>query len=268
MSLGTLGGFFSCLFMVLAAIMTATDNPLAFWDVPSVIVVIGGTITSAYIAYDAKSTTTAIKMIASIFSSPKDGNVILKNEVGRIIRWGYIVQKNGLQGLESDAEAVAKQDRFLGFGIDLVVTGYTGDEVRTILNATIESGLARNKVYSNVLKLMGGMAPAFGMAGTLIGLVIMLGNMGSNPDAIGPSMAVALITTFYGVLAARMLFIPASEKITERNASATYKNYLLTEGLALLAERKSPRYIQDKMNSYLDPNDQYSIDRDMTETPA
>lgn len=110
---------------------------------------------------------------------------------------------------------------------------------------------------------MGGDSPAFGMLGTLIGLVIMLGNMSSDPSAIGPSMAVALITTFYGIILARIFFIPAATKVIARNNVSMFKYNLQMEGLVLLAERKSPRYIQDKINSFVDINDQFLIDRDM-----
>ena len=110
---------------------------------------------------------------------------------------------------------------------------------------------------------MGGDAPAFGMLGTLIGLIIMLSNMGGDPSAIGPSMAVALITTFYGIILARLIFIPLATKMSARNDVTMFKNNLQMEGLVLLAERKSPRYIQDKINSFVDLSEQFSIDRDL-----
>jgi chemotaxis protein MotA len=78
---------------------------------------------------------------------------------------------------------------------------------------------------------------------------------------LGPGLAVALVTTLYGVLAARLIFLPAASKIKQREEIIRYRNYLVAEGLALLAERKSPRYIQDRMNSYLDPSIHFSIDK-------
>ena len=113
------------------------------------------------------------------------------------------------------------------------------------------------------LKKMGGDAPAFGMLGTLIGLIIMLSSMGGDPSAIGPSMAVALVTTFYGIILARLIFIPLATKMSTRNDVTMFKNNLQMEGLVLLAERKSPRYIQDKINSFVDLSEQFSIDRDL-----
>lgn len=101
------------------------------------------------------------------------------------------------------------------------------------------------------------------MLGTLIGLVIMLGSMGGDPAAIGPSMAVALITTFYGIILARIVMIPIGAKISARFDKTTFKENLEMEGLVLLAERKSPRYIQDKINSFVDVSEQFLIDRDL-----
>jgi chemotaxis protein MotA len=103
-------------------------------------------------------------------------------------------------------------------------------------------------------------APAFGMIGTLVGLVIMLDNMGGDPGGLGKGLAVALLTTLYGVLFARIILLPAATKILQREQIIRFRNYLVAEGLALLADKKSPRYIQDKMNSFLDPSLHFNID--------
>jgi chemotaxis protein MotA len=108
---------------------------------------------------------------------------------------------------------------------------------------------------------MGGACPAFGMVGTLIGLIIMLDKMGGDPAALGAGLAVALLTTLYGVLFARLIFLPAGAKIMQREQIVRFRNNMVAEGLVLLADRKSPRFIQDKMNSYLDPALHFNIDK-------
>jgi len=108
---------------------------------------------------------------------------------------------------------------------------------------------------------MAATAPAFGLIGTLVDLVITLENLGTNPEAIGPALAIALRTTLYGVLLARLVFLQAASKLGQREGIIRFCNNLVSEGFDMLAEHKSPRYIQDKMNSFLDPAIRYHLDK-------
>lgn len=130
-----------------------------------------------------------------------------------------------------------------------------------MLSAAAEGQFQRSMVLADILKNMAGTAPAFGMIGTLVGLVIMLETLGGDPKGLGPALAIALLTTLYGVLLSRMIFLPASSKLAQKEGILRFRNFLITEGFAMLADHKSPRYIQDKMNSYLDPSIHYKIDR-------
>lgn len=269
MSLGTIFSFIAAIIVVLGSILSATDNPGVFVDVPSLIIVVGGTFVALFISYETKTAISALKLMGTTFLKHSDSDISLKDEIGRIVRWAYIIQKNGLQGLENEiTDELRKRDAFVAYGTDLVITGYTGQEINQILDQMLEAETDRNKTALDALKKMGGDAPAFGMLGTLIGLIIMLGKMGGDPSAIGPSMAVALITTFYGIILARLIFIPLATKISARYDRSLFKNTMLKEGLVLLAERKSPRYIQDKINSFVDIKDQFLIDRDLNNTPT
>jgi chemotaxis protein MotA len=261
MSLTTIFGILVGFGLFIGSIMLSTDNIHIFLNVPSLIMVVGGTFAATFISFEARYVLLAFKVIRSILFSDKVNRSILTNEVARVIRWGYIIQKNGLAGLEADANKMGKQDRFLAFAIDLVISGYTGQEVREILTNTINSTFTRNMVQADILRNMGTTAPAFGMIGTLVGLIIMLDNMGADPGQLGPGMAVALVTTLYGVLFSRMILLPAASKAQQREEILKFRNFLVAEGLALLAERKSPRYIQDRMNSYLDPSIHFSLDK-------
>lgn len=264
MSVGAIASFIMGFALIVGSIFAATDRPESFIDFPSVLVVLGGTFAALFISFEPKTAFSALRTMLEAFKRHPDSEKSLKDEVGRIVRWAYIVQKSGLQGLENEiSDKLREEDPFLAAGADLVVTGYTGAEIKQILEHMLESKAARDAKITDALKKMGGDSPAFGMLGTLIGLVIMLGNMGGDPAAIGPSMAVALITTFYGIILARLVFIPLSTKLAARNDVSLFKNVLQMEGLVLLAERKSPRYIQDKINSFVDVQEQFSIDRDL-----
>lgn len=269
MSVGMLIAFLAATSVVIGSIFSATDRPFAFVDIPSMIIVIGGTFVTLFVSYEFKTAKDALHLMGKAFLRHPDSENSLKEEIGRIVRWAYIIQKNGLQGLENElTDELRKENAFLSYGADLVVTGYTGTEIKQILEHMLESEAERNKRKTDALKKMGGDAPAFGMLGTLIGLVIMLSNMGGNPAAIGPSMAVALITTFYGIVLARIVLIPLATKMSARFDASMFKNTLDLEGLVLLAERKSPRYIQDKINSFAELKEQFSIDRDLSSTPS
>ncbi len=261
MSFATILGIVGAFGLFIGAILMSTDNFSMFLSLPSFIMVFGGTLFSTFISYEPRYVILSLKLIWKILFAPKMGRELLKAEVGRIIRWAYTVQKNGIPALESESKKAVRGDKFLKFGIEMVVSGYTGEEVREIMTNTIETAFGRNTVQINILKTMGAAAPAFGMIGTLIGLIIMLDGMGGDPSQLGKGLSVALLTTLYGVLFARMIFLPTAAKFLQREQILRFRNYLVCEGLSLLADRKSPRYIQDKMNSYLDPTIHFNIDK-------
>ncbi len=261
MSIGTILGFIAGIGLFIGAVLSETDDFSVFISASSATMVVGGALAASFISYEMRYVILALKGIPKVIGSPVISRNLLKSEVGRVIRWGYAVQKSGLPAIEGDAAKLKKTDPFLSFGIEMVVSGYSGEEIRDILNTTIESSFGRNMVPAKICGKIGGLCPAFGMVGTLVGLVIMLGNL-SNPAALGPALSIALITTLYGVLFAQLLFTPVSEKMTQREQIVRFRNLLVAEGLVMLAEKKPPRYIQDRMNSFLDPAIHFNIDKD------
>mgnify|MGYP003651307705 CR=1 FL=1 len=254
--------------LFIAAIVLSTDNYSVFLSGASVILVLGGTVAATFVSYEFRYVVEALKAIASNFSVHRVGRAGLNIEVGRVIRWAYLVQKDGILSLEAEAKKTPGWDGgFLRFGVELITTGYNGAEVKRILGNTIEATFERNSVRADILRSMARAAPAFGMVGTLIGLVIMLDKMGDDPAQLGAGLAVALITTLYGVILARLIFAPAASKLTQREEIGRFRNYLIAEGLAMLADKASPRHIQDRMNSYLDPTIRYDIDKQLKAAP-
>ena len=261
MSFTTLVGLVAAFGLFIGSVMMSTDNFLIFLSLSSLLMVVGGTLAATFISYEPRYVMLSLKLIWRILFSPKVGRNVLKSEVGRIIRWAYTVQKSGPPALEAEAKKAVRGDKFLKFGVDMVISGYTGEEVREILTNAIESTFGRNTVQVDILRNMGGAAPAFGMIGTLVGLIIMLDNLGGDPTQLGAGLAVALLTTLYGVMFARMIFMPAATKIQQREEIVRFRNYLIAEGLSLLADKKNPRYIADRMNSFLDPAIHFNIDK-------
>jgi chemotaxis protein MotA len=139
----------------------------------------------------------------------------------------------------------------------MVVDGYSLDELTEILETRIEYREIREKTQSSLFKSMGVMAPAWGMVGTLIGLVIMLSGFGGEggADSLGPGMSAALITTFYGAVFANLFFLPMADKIKVRIASNTTLQSLLVEAARLIHQKKHPLIVREKLKSFIPPSD-------------
>lgn len=250
--------------LFIAAIALSTDNYVVFMSGAAIILVLGGTLASTFISYEYTYVLDGLRGILGAFKIDRRGRTRLNTEVGRVIRWAYLVQKEGIITLDAEAKKTPGWDGgFLRFGVELITTGYKGEKVQMILGNVIESTYERNMVGAQVLRSMAVAAPAFGMVGTLIGLIIMLDNMGDDPSQIGAGLAVALVTTLYGIMLARLVFAPAAAKLQQREEIFRFRNYMIVEGLSMLADESSPRHIQDHMNSYLDPTIRYDIDRQL-----
>lgn len=261
MSIPTLLAILVSLGLVLGSILHTTDNILIFWELTGFLIVVGLTFSTTLIAYELRYVIIALKLMGRIVFAPRFARGILRAEVGRIIKWAYLVQKSGIPGLEAEGKKVPGADSFLKFGVEVVVSGYTGAEVREIMHNMADNSFHRNTIPAEILKSMAANAPTFGMLATVLGLIMMLDKMsGGDPGSLGPSMAVAMSGTLYGVGIARLIFLPAATKLIQREEIVRFRNYLVAEGLSLLAERKSPRFIQDKMNSFLDPAIHFNID--------
>jgi chemotaxis protein MotA len=268
MSFSTFIGFITgVVLFVLAIILSLTDASQAwiFLNGPSFVLVVGGTIAATFAGHESRYVWLALKGILGTLLVQRVGRNLLNREVGRIIRWGYLVQQQGIIALESDAKTV-RGDEFLNFGVEMVVSSYPGEDVREILLNTAATTYERNLVQPNILRFMASAAPAFGMIGTLVGLIIMLDGLDpgkGNLSQLGQGLAVALNTTLYGILLSRLILLPAAAKLQQRQEIMRFRNELMAEGLALLSDRTSPRLIQDRMNSFLDPAIRFDIDRQM-----
>ena len=262
MSLNSFLGFVFAIGLFVGAIVLSTDNYAIFINLGGLAIVIGGTLAATFLGQEARYVLLALRGVLSIFGVHRTGRNILNQEVGRIIKWGYLAQQQGVVALEAEVKKV-EDDPFLAFAVEQLLSDYSGDEIRENLRLVADTTFERNMVPANILRNMGGTAPAFGMIGTLVGLVIMLDDMGEDPTQLGKGLAVALTTTLYGVMIARLVLIPAANKLTQRNEILRFRHDLIAEGISMLADRRNPRYIQDRMNSFLDPAIRFDLDRQM-----
>lgn len=267
MSLATLSGTFFGFALVLGAIAHGTDNYWSFLSLEGFLIVIGGTIANAFMSYQSIYVIKAFEAIWHMIKKATATREGLNAEIMRLIKWAYLVQAKGLAGLEGEVGVKIKEP-LLRYGIDLVITGYKPEAIRTMMNTAVESEFDRAITPVTVLRNMASTAPAFGMVGTLVGMVIMLQNIQADMSQVGNGLAVALLATLYGIIVARLICLPAADKLMQKEEIMRFRNYMMTEGLVLLAERQSPRYMQDKLNSFLDPDIHFNLDEQLKKPAA
>ncbi|WP_373020668.1 motility protein A [Thiomicrorhabdus sp.] len=258
-SFSALMGFFLGLGLFALAVYVNTENYLMFFSLSSLLMVFGGTLAVAMISFEGRNVLLAFREILATLASNRVDPRKLYEDVGTLIDWAQIIRRESLRKLENTVALSAEDDKnFLGQSFIYLLSGYRGEKLRVLLQNVQQSIYERKMVQSKVLMTMASAAPAFGMIGTLVGLVIMLNNMNGDPSKIGAGLAVALLTTLYGVLMAQLIFKPAARKVEHKQDLEAYRNKVLTEGVVLLSEGVSPSHIEDAMNAFLEPNYQFS----------
>jgi len=266
-SLATIAGTIFGFTLILGAIAHGTDNYLSFISAEGFLIVIGGTIANAFMSYQANYVFLAFNAMWHMIKKPKATREGLNAEIMRLIKWAYLVHSKGLAGLEGEIGTKIKEP-LLRYGVELVVTGYPPEVIRSMLNTAVEADYERSMTPVTVLRNMASTAPAFGMVGTLVGMVIMLQNIQADMGQIGNGLAVALLATLYGIIMARLFCLPAADKLTQKEEIMRFRNYMMSEGLVLLAEKQSPRYMQDKLNSFLEPSIHFNLDAQLKNPSA
>lgn len=239
--------------LIAGAILMGTRNYLSFLNIEGFMIVVGGTLAVAFMSYQANYVIEALKGIGSMFMKADVTHENLHHDMINILDWARIVRIKGLRGLESEVEDTGIKDPFVRYGLDMVVSNYTPEEVRSMMETAADAYFERDTTAARVLMSMASHAPAFGMVGTLVGMVVMLGNFRGDISGIGTGMAVSLLSTLYGVVTARMVYMPPAAKIFQKQEDLRFRNYLITEGMVLLVDNRSHHYVQDRLNSFLKP---------------
>lgn len=239
--------------LIVGAILLGTHNYLAFLSIEGFMIVIGGTLAIAFMSYQANYVIEALRGIVFMFRKADITHENLHRDMIDIMDWARIVRANGLRGLEAQTQDSGINDPFVRYGLDMVVSNYTPEEVRSMMETAADAYYERDTTAARVLMSMASHAPAFGMVGTLIGMVIMLGNFSGDMSGIGTGLSVSLLATLYGVVTARMIYMPAGAKIFQKQDDLRFRNYLITEGMVLLVDNRPPSFVQDRLNSFLKP---------------
>lgn len=252
MDLATLIGVIGAFAAIIVSILMGGEISM-FVNPPGLMIVIGGTAFVTLMKFPLGHTFGAfgIALKAFIYKSQKPADIIEQN-----IELANIARKEGLLGLEK----VDVENEFLRHGIQLVVDGNEPEFVHKILTTDINLTIQRNETGLNIFKAIGDVAPAMGMIGTLIGLVQMMSNM-DDPKTIGPAMAVALLTTFYGAVIANAIALPIADKLDHRNNEEKLKKSMILEGISAIQEGLNPRMIEGLLNTYLTDKDRKAADK-------
>ena len=224
----------------------ALGNALpAFVDVPSLLVVIGGTISTTLIMERMENVIGAMKVAKNAIFQPA-GDVT--KTVKAILELSATARREGLLALEK----VEVPDAFLAKGVRMAVDGLPEDQIVETLNAELVAMKQRHTRGQKLFKFMGASAPAMGMIGTLIGLVQMLRAL-DDPDSIGPAMAVALLTTFYGAVVAFVFCNPIAEKLERRSQEETANMKVVIAGVRSIVAGHNPAIVKDALEARLPP---------------
>ena len=224
-----------------------------FVNLPSAMIVLGGTFGAVLINYPISDLLGVSKVGKNVFFRKE-----MKTEkmIEILLDLSKVARRDGILALEDKVEDI--KDSFFAKGLTLMIDGVEPATLSRILNTELEYISERHRLGAEIFTTMGNFAPAMGMVGTLIGLIKMLVQM-DDPSSIGPAMAVALVTTFYGVILANLVFLPAAGKLKTRSSSEVTQKQLMISGILSIQSGDNPRVLEDKLHSYISPKNRKTV---------
>lgn len=232
----------------LSVLLSPGASVLAFVDLPALLCVVGGTIAAVIICYPLGNVLrTPGVALGVVMSQPTNERQL----IAQLVEFSQTARRDGLLALDKQIEAL--DDRLLKLGLQMAIDGTRPEVIEEILRSEMLSVSLRHKESKAVLDQLGRFAPAFGMIGTLLGLVIMLGNM-TDPSTIGAGIAVALLTTLYGAVLANGLALPLAERLAYRSRLEALSMEIILRGVLAIQSGENPRVVQQRLFTYLAPS--------------
>ena len=235
--------------LIVLAISMDGGTFMMFWSVTSVLITFFGSLAAVLISYPSQYVRRIPAILRKVVSEPsnlKEDYVSYFSDLSRKAR------KEGLLSLEDDAADL--DDPFLKRGLQMAIDGMEQDTIRDIMEMEIDALEERHKPGENIFRTWGELAPAFGMLGTLTGLIIMLSGL-DDPSQIGAGMATALITTFYGSLLANLIFIPIANNLKSQTEAESFQMEMIIDGVQAIQSGSNPRIVEEKLSAYLSPKE-------------
>ncbi len=247
MDIATIIGLLFALGCIAFAVISAGASFAVFYDLPSMLVVVGGALGALMMSFPLKTVLGLGKVGKNVFFNRSHDIAPL---IETIVELAETARRDGLLALESKIEDI--DHPFIILGIQMAVDGSQPEVIEDVMRTEMTAVSKRHSNGKSVLDQLGRLAPAYGMIGTLMGLIIMLGNM-DDPSAIGPGMAVALITTLYGAIVANVVAIPFADKLGFINKQELLAMEIITRGIMAIQSGDNPRVIEQRLNTYLPP---------------
>lgn len=241
--------------LLIAAALLLGGSVASFVDVPSVLIVIGGTLLVTTACFSVDDVLRTLKVTGTTFRAsgrePRDAAL-------KVINLATLARQQGLLKMQGPALDLLRREPILHKGLTLAIDGTPEPEVDGILRGELTAMVDRHRVAVQVLRKAAEIAPAMGLIGTLIGLVQMLGHL-DDPATIGPSMAVALLTTFYGAILATIVFTPLASKLERNSADEQLVGRIYLLGVLSIGRKDNPRRLEMQINSVLPPAQRVSV---------
>lgn len=244
MDIATFLGVISAFGLLGVAIVSRGDFTI-FFNLSSLLIVVGGTFGATLINFPMKDIIRVMRVVKNAFFHKE---VDYMGIIPDMVKYSRIARKDGILALDKVIGEV--EDQFYYEGLRMVVDGTRPDMLKQILQNEIDFLAARHRVGISIFKTMGQYAPAFGMIGTLIGLIFMLQNL-NDPAQIASAMALALVTTFYGAILANILFLPIAGKLRERSTAEVLKKEMILAGIMSIQSGDMPAIVEQRMVSFL-----------------
>lgn len=234
---------------LLAWAMSNGSSLLLFWDLPSVAITIGGSFCAVLITIDNADLKRMVLILREAFKSTKSSKSEIINRFSDLSKRA---RREGLLSLEDEISTI--EDEFLKKGLQMVVDGIEPETISEILELEISEMESRHKTGADMFQTWGSFAPAFGMIGTLIGLIQMLQNL-TDSTTIASGMGKALITTFYGTLLANLFCIPIAANLNKKTLLEVSTREMMVEGVLSIQSGVNPRIVEEKLITYLTPSE-------------
>lgn len=248
MDIATIFGLIVGWTLTILSVVVGGNALRAYFDVPSVILVIFGGFCAVIISFPIASLKRLPKVLTkTIFAKPQDPGELIK----KLVSYAEIARRDGILSLESMTSQMG--DPFIVRAIGMAVDGTDPELIESILESEVENEVARHQQGKALLDAYAKYAPAFGMIGTLLGLVAMLQNM-DDPSKIGPGMAVALLTTLYGALIANLVCLPMADKLALRAGEEAFTKAIIIRGVMSIQQGDNPRIVEQKLLTFVPPS--------------